>query len=96
MHSQKNCKPSLRKQEDRPSLISIERNKDDSLGLICGIPDVDLALFQDVSCVDLSVARGRHALPAHTRGNKCGKQSTHKGQISSVCKREIVLQKTDG
>jgi hypothetical protein len=43
--------------------------------VICGIPDVDLALFQDVSCVDLGVARGRHALPAHTRGNKCAKQS---------------------
>jgi hypothetical protein len=49
--------------------------------MISGIPDVDLALFQDISCVDLSVACGRHALPAHTRGNKCAKQSARKGQV---------------
>ena len=67
--------------------IYSEQNKDDGIEVICGIPDVDLALFQDVSCVDLSVARGRHALPAHTVAIS----------VQTICtrgtKRGIVLQK---
>ncbi len=56
-------------QEDRALFVYIDQNKDDGIEMISGIPDVDLALFQDISCVDLGVARGRHALPVHTRGN---------------------------